>query len=490
MLLWPYNTTEQQRVETAWLAEAVSRKKKLKGHRAFAMSPWMAALDPAASSLFQIGANKHESTSYINTEPGPLAVHHGWKSTLLEPIPDIFKQLQRTYTPQPPNVELVNAAVCDQCAAAPLKMWSVDMSNATGNWGSNDSDARCLTANTPGGNGSHFVSEIASLSKCSAPCANRDQTQAHSSRPPSADAPSGRTCSATIATLPWGQTSVLSAQRYSAGRCQTTACARRLDEGEGDMRGSPSSLTLSCHATQVIANNLVTFPVRCYCAETELVPQLRHAQRGGAAALSLLVRASREINERGHGCVRASHAQNNRVACEAVDAEGHDDAALYQFPFALVRPARVVFESTHLTSLRFLRCAASPPPFDAAHSTYTSPYLASASAGSPSSCAHMATRCCRSTPAPSRVRSMVTEPGSGKGTAFGALPDTIPIRLQSTPSHLAAAQASRRLCRAAARLPKGSRPLPGERRRTCAAADSARPAAAQHRPNGASEAYF
>lgn len=360
MLLWPYNTTEQQRVETAWLAEAVSRKKKLKGHRAFAMSPWMAALDPAASSLFQIGANKHESTSYINNEPGPLAVHHGWKSTLLEPIPDIFKQLQRTYTPQPPNVELVNAAVCDQCAAAPLKMWSVDMSNATGNWGSNDSDARCLTANTPGGNGSHFVSEIASLSKCSAPCANRDQTQAHSSRPPSADAPSGRTCSATIATLPWGQTSVLSAQRYSAGRCQTTACARRLDEGEGDMRGSPSSLTLSCHATQVIANNLVTFPVRCYCAETELVPQLRHAQRGGAAALSLLVRASREINERGHGCVRASHAQNNRVACEAVDAEGHDDAALYQFPFALVRPARVVFESTHLTSLRFLRCARLP----------------------------------------------------------------------------------------------------------------------------------
>ena len=110
----------------------------------------------------------------------------------------------------------------------------------------------------------------------------------------------------------------------------------------------------------MIANNLVTFPVRCYCAETELVPQLRHAQRGGAAALSLLVRASREINERGHGCVRASHAQNNRVACEAVDAEGHDDAALYQFPFALIRPARVVFESTHLTSLRFLRCARLP----------------------------------------------------------------------------------------------------------------------------------
>ncbi|EOD31273.1 hypothetical protein EMIHUDRAFT_253594 [Emiliania huxleyi CCMP1516] len=308
MLLWPYNTTEQQRVETAWLAEAVSRKKKLKGHRAFAMSPWMAALDPAASSLFQIGANKHESTSYINTEPGPLAVHHGWKSTLLEPIPDIFKQLQRTYTPQPPNVELVNAAVCDQCAAAPLKMWSVDMSNATGNWGSNDSDARCLTANTPGGNGSHFVSEIASLSK----------------------------------------SHLLRHNRYFAvGPNQCAQCSKVL--------GRP--LPNNCMRQAVIANNLVTFPVRCYCAETELVPQLRHAQRGGAAALSLLVRASREINERGHGCVRASHAQNNRVACEAVDAEGHDDAALYQFPFALVRPARVVFESTHLTSLRFLRLA-------------------------------------------------------------------------------------------------------------------------------------
>ena len=39
--------------------------------------------------------------------------------------------------------------------------------------------------------------------------------------------------------------------------------------------------------------------------------------------------------------------RGNRLSL-MVDAEGHDDAVLRQFPFATIRPARVQFEANHL----------------------------------------------------------------------------------------------------------------------------------------------
>ena len=204
----------------------------------------------------------------------------GWASTLLEPMPDIYAKLEQHYTPRPSNVKLVNAAVCDACGDAPLKMYSVDMTSTTGNWGTNDSDTRCIVANSgmdsckPHCKGaSHWVSEIASL--------DRSHLEKHN--------------------------------RYFAyGPSQCKQCAQFLK------RPMPSNCM-----NQVISKNIKVNDVRCYCAATELMPDLR----GGS--LSLLM----------------------------VDAEGHDDSVLRQFPFGTIRPARVIFEAVHLGEVRFLRLA-------------------------------------------------------------------------------------------------------------------------------------
>ena len=242
---------------------------------------WLKALDPRAASLFQIGANIHEATTYAQEDPAPLAVALGWAATLLEPMPDIFAELERRYTPRPPRVELVNAAVCDACGSAPLQMYSVDLTNATGNWGSNDSDARCLAANAgpeaciPRCEGaSHWTSEIASLDRAHVTKHNRFF-------------------------------------KYGPNQCRR--CAARLE------RPLPNDCMRN-----VIVKNVKATEVHCFCAATELGKRLRRGNR-----LSLLM----------------------------VDAEGHDDAVLRQFPFATIRPARVQFEANHLGWWRFHRLA-------------------------------------------------------------------------------------------------------------------------------------
>ena len=74
----------------------------------------------------------------------------------------------------------------------------------------------------------------------------------------------------------------------------------------------------------VIIKNIQATNVRCFCTTTELGARLRHGNR-----LSLLM----------------------------IDAEGFDDAVLFQFPFEAVRPARVIFEAQHLQPRRFYRLA-------------------------------------------------------------------------------------------------------------------------------------
>ena len=269
-----------------WLAEARQRQREAlctppTSVRCLPTPIWVQVLDPRAASLFQIGANIHEATTYDQADPAPLAVKRGWTATLLEPMPDVFADLERHYTPRPPHVELVNAAVCDACGDAPLQMYSVDLTNATGNWGSNDSDARCLAANAgseaciPRCQGaSHWTSEIASLDRAHLVKHNRF---------------------------------------FAYGPNQCRRCAERLE------RPMPSNCMRS-----VIVNNLKATDVRCFCVATELGTRLPRDER-----LSLLI----------------------------VDAEGHDDVVLHQFPFATIRPARVLFEAHHLGLGRFFRLA-------------------------------------------------------------------------------------------------------------------------------------
>jgi len=270
-----------------WLAGARERQREAlctpsTSVRCLPTPRWIERLDPRAASLFQIGANIHEATTYAQEDPAPLAVARGWAATLLEPMPDIFAKLERRYTPRPPRVELVNAAVCDACGAAPLRMYSVDLTNATGNWGSNDSDARCLAANAgpeaciPRCEGaSHWTSEIASL--------DRAHVERHN-------------------------------RLFAYGPNQCRRCAALLE------RPMPSNCMRN-----VIAKNLMATNVRCFCTTTEL-----------------------GLNQRHH---------SNHLSLLMIDAEGFDDAVLFQFPFEAVRPARVVFEAQHLQLRRFYRLA-------------------------------------------------------------------------------------------------------------------------------------
>ena len=268
-----------------WLAEARERQQATlctppTSVRCLATPDWIRGLDPRPASLFQIGANIHEATTYAQEDPAPMAVALGWAATLLEPMPDVFAKLERRYTPRPPRVDLVNAAVCDACGSAPLQMHSIDLTNATGNWGTNDSDARCLAANAgpepcrPRCEGrSHWTSEIASLDRAHLAKHNR---------------------------------------LFGYGPNQCRRCAQRLE------RPLPNNCMHN-----VISKNIKATNVRCFCMATELEARLRRNQ------LSLLM----------------------------IDAEGYDDAVILQFPFAIVRPARVLFEANHLASRRFYRLA-------------------------------------------------------------------------------------------------------------------------------------
>jgi len=130
---------------------------------------WVRALAPEHASLVQIGANAHEDTSYKNSvesDPGPLGVRLGWQSLLVEPVPQLFARLAAKYVATP-HVSLLNAAVCDACSDTPIQFHFVDVTNASGNWGSADADARCLLHSSKDGRPvkHSFIEEVASLSR-------------------------------------------------------------------------------------------------------------------------------------------------------------------------------------------------------------------------------------------------------------------------------------------------------------------------------------
>ena len=82
---------------------------------------------------------------------GPLCVQLGWRSILLEPAPPTFVLLRDKYSNRAryPRVRTVGAAVCDTCGADPVAFWHIDLTNATGNWGSQHADARCIAFFNP-----------------------------------------------------------------------------------------------------------------------------------------------------------------------------------------------------------------------------------------------------------------------------------------------------------------------------------------------------
>ena len=121
---------------------------------------WIPKLSKHNAVMLNIGANTHEKMR-TDPDPAPLAVQSGWRSILVEPIPQNFEGLQQTYRSRSSSqrVRLAQAAVCETCDEAAKQIYFVDMTNATGNWGTNRSDARCL--HTSGYFG--WVKELASF---------------------------------------------------------------------------------------------------------------------------------------------------------------------------------------------------------------------------------------------------------------------------------------------------------------------------------------
>jgi len=126
------------------------------------------------SILIQIGANDHAPNNRVRShhDPALLGISLGWRALLLEPTPFAFWRLQARYAGSL-RVRTRHAAVCGNKPANPPctaeqdrmeRMWIVDPTNATGNWGSEDADMRCITELEPLNITSyHYLLELASF---------------------------------------------------------------------------------------------------------------------------------------------------------------------------------------------------------------------------------------------------------------------------------------------------------------------------------------
>lgn len=141
---------------------------------------WVRRQDPVQASLLQVGANEHSSSNIRATQAtydvGPDCVSLGWRATLVEPMSNIFAQLAARYANETSakshdphtrlgdRLTLVRGAVCENCSSTPpMRMWYVETrTNATGTWGSEHADNRCISAQH---GPSAILSEIASLSR-------------------------------------------------------------------------------------------------------------------------------------------------------------------------------------------------------------------------------------------------------------------------------------------------------------------------------------
>jgi hypothetical protein len=134
------------------------------------MHRWVDSL-PTSSFVIQIGANDHRAslqTASGNQDIVPYAISRGWHALLLEPVPSLhdalaarYSGLARVRTRQaaicPSEVD-GNRTICDHSRTKLLHY--VETSNATGNWGSQEADARCIREH----GAHHYLLEIASFS--------------------------------------------------------------------------------------------------------------------------------------------------------------------------------------------------------------------------------------------------------------------------------------------------------------------------------------
>lgn len=124
--------------------------------------------------IVQIGANDHSRDRLVETQektksakdsasredPVPAAIVRGFRAILIEPVPQMAARLNARYPMESwgRNVTILQAAVCGDCTEKSRTIFSVDMSNATGNWGSNTSDTRCAVLS-----GVKWVQEVGSF---------------------------------------------------------------------------------------------------------------------------------------------------------------------------------------------------------------------------------------------------------------------------------------------------------------------------------------
>eukprot|EP00308_Calcidiscus_leptoporus_P025474 CAMPEP_0119357874 /NCGR_PEP_ID=MMETSP1334-20130426/6188_1 /TAXON_ID=127549 /ORGANISM="Calcidiscus leptoporus, Strain RCC1130" /LENGTH=315 /DNA_ID=CAMNT_0007372225 /DNA_START=45 /DNA_END=992 /DNA_ORIENTATION=+ len=136
---------------------------------------WMATLNPNTSLVVQIGANDHnEGHASGQQDAARAALKLGWRGLLYEPERRAYRLLAAKYE-HTSRIRVRNAASCPEDAPAfnaptcdskrTARMWHVDTTNATGNWGSPTADVRCITGRADGRSPFHFVLELSSFSQ-------------------------------------------------------------------------------------------------------------------------------------------------------------------------------------------------------------------------------------------------------------------------------------------------------------------------------------
>jgi hypothetical protein len=127
--------------------------------------------------VVEIGAHDHGDG---DKDPAKFAVEQGYRALLFEPLPDTYARLHARYAKHP-SVKTRNALVCDSpqpttAAGADgrptlclgdgryVPFYGVDMTNATGNFGTPTADARCVTGPL-GMKKFTWITQLSSLSK-------------------------------------------------------------------------------------------------------------------------------------------------------------------------------------------------------------------------------------------------------------------------------------------------------------------------------------
>ena len=129
---------------------------------------------PRGSVVVQVGANDHSEAGVSGGQDVvPECIARGWRALLLEPVPELHNSLARRYRHNRQRVRTLNAAICPpnptaktrgrSCTSLNTSMWHIETTNTTGNWGSNDSDVRCITENHPRGTRYHYLLELTSF---------------------------------------------------------------------------------------------------------------------------------------------------------------------------------------------------------------------------------------------------------------------------------------------------------------------------------------